>query len=57
MLRGAGKKPWYFCGMLSLSWLTENNDKVDSDTSQSFYRRNIENETGWERLRLMYSSE
>ncbi|KDR16313.1 RPII140-upstream gene protein [Zootermopsis nevadensis] len=57
MLRGAGKKPWYFCGMLSLSWLTENNDKVDSDTSQSFYRRNIENETGWERLRLMYSSD
>jgi hypothetical protein len=57
MLRGTMRKPWYFAGLLSFDWLTGNNDKVDSVTSQSFYRHDIENETGWERLRLMYSSE
>ncbi|GFG34337.1 hypothetical protein Cfor_08958 [Coptotermes formosanus] len=31
------------------------NDKTESPTSQSFYRRNVDNETGWERLYLMYS--
>jgi hypothetical protein len=55
MLRRTVRKPWYLCGLL-FDWLTEN-DKVDSVTSQSFYHRNVENETGLERLRLMYSSE
>lgn len=55
MLRRTVRKPWYLCGLLSFDWLTDNHDKVDHVTSQPFYHRTVENETGWERLRLMYS--
>jgi len=51
------RKHCYLCGLLSFEWIMGDNDKAESPTSQSFYRRNLENETGWERLYLMYSLE
>ena len=52
------RKHCYLCGLLSFEWIMgNNNDKAESPTSQTFYRRNLENETGWERLYLMYSLE
>jgi hypothetical protein len=57
MLRIIMRKPCYLCGLLSFEWLMGDNDKAESPTSQSFYRRSVENETGWERLYLMYSLE
>lgn len=57
MLRNIMRKHCYLCGLLSFEWIMGNNDKAESPTSQSFYRRNLENETGWERLYLMYSLE
>ena len=58
MLRNMMRKHCYLCGLLSFEWIMgNNNDKAESPTSQTFYRRNLENETGWERLYLMYSLE
>lgn len=57
MLRNIMRKHCYLCGLLSFEWIMGDNDKAESPTSQSFYRRNLENETGWERLYLMYSSD
>jgi hypothetical protein len=57
MLRSVVRKHCYLCGLFSFEWIMGDNDKADSATSQSFYRRNIDNETGWDRLYLMYSLE
>ena len=51
------RKHSYMCGLLSFEWIMGDNDKAESPTSQSFYRRSVDNETGWERLNLMYSLE
>lgn len=57
MLRNIMRKHSYMCGLLSFEWIMGDNDKAESPTSQSFYRRSVDNETGWERLNLMYSLE
>ncbi|XP_044742382.1 RPII140-upstream gene protein [Chrysoperla carnea] len=44
-------------GVLPFNWEWENFDQIKTTTkaSQAFYNRNAENETGWDRLYLMFS--